>query len=156
MYIGDVKYPVSNMATIYQSATVVQLTFVKMNDKNVMFVDARKSIKTIEDKDIIYYCTGMLKIHLDDETIISCSDTKWYSFINDKGSTGYFLTDNELKKMKNSNIKFIVYNMSCRFCPDSTAKTYSLDNVDYLTLSGSPQYTVPRADVSKIISDYFK
>ena len=52
---------------------------------------------------------GKLIIYLDDGTVIKCDDREKYDYVDNIASSVYYLTDEQLSKMKNSNINTVRY-----------------------------------------------
>ena len=63
---------------------------------------------------------GKLIIYLDDGTVISCIDRGKYDYVDNVTTTVYYLTADELSKMKNSNINTVRYALKCGNCSMSS------------------------------------
>jgi hypothetical protein len=59
------------------------------------------------------YIKGKVLIYLDDATVITCIDKGKYDLVNDVTTTIFYLTTDELNKMKNSNLNTIRYTIKC-------------------------------------------
>ena len=59
---------------------------------------------------------GKALIYLDDNTVISCIDRGNFDFVDNTATTIYYLTEDEIVKMKNSNISVIRFNIKCYNC----------------------------------------
>lgn len=53
---------------------------------------------------------------MNDGTVINCIDRNIYDYVNNIATTVYYLTIQEITKMKNSNINTIRYNLKCMKC----------------------------------------
>lgn len=63
---------------------------------------------------------GKLIIYLDDGSVISCVDRGKYDYVDNIATNVYYLTTDELTKMKNSNLNTVRYTLKCSDCMMST------------------------------------
>ena len=63
---------------------------------------------------------GNVLIYLDDGTVLTCIDKGKFDYVDDITTTIYYLTKEEITKMKNSNINSIRFSLKCFNCIMST------------------------------------
>ena len=72
---------------------------------------------------------GKVIIYLEDGSVITCIDREKYDYVDHIATTIYYLTREELTKMKNSNISSIRYSLKCFDCQMSTEEgNFSANN----------------------------
>jgi hypothetical protein len=107
IFIGEKAYPCSETFTFtyphphFLGEQNLDIKFIK--DKDIGMIAL--TIKTdIGEYDRI---KGKILIYLDNETVITCLDRNKYDYVNGKATTIYYLTKEEINKMKKSNINAI-------------------------------------------------
>jgi len=142
-FIGEKSYPctetfalVSNSDGSYVSD--LNVLFAKEGTTGVILVST-KTVSTVR-------ISKKLIIYLDDGTVISCVDKGISDNVDDIASSAYYLTNEELIKMKNSNINTIRFELRCFECFSSPVEgNYSASN------KGNS-----RTDFPTIITEFFK
>ncbi|MEE4257655.1 MAG: hypothetical protein V2I47_11505 [Bacteroidales bacterium] len=125
-FIGENSYPCTETFTLQSNS---DRSFV--NDLNVilgkdgsqaLFLVSTKTVSTVR-------ISEKLIIYLDDGTVISCIDKGINDNVDDIASSAYYLTNDELAKMKNSNIHKVRYEIRCADCYESPLEgVYSASN----------------------------
>lgn len=82
-----------------------------------------------------------LILYLDNNEVITCVDRGKFDIVDDYATTLYYLTKEEINKLKKSNISTIRYTVGDNY---GLNKSYSVTNRD-----------VERIDFSRIIEDLF-
>lgn len=90
---------------------------------------------------------GKLIIYLADGTVITCDDNGEYDLVDNIASTIYYLTDEQLSRMKTSNIHTV------RFTLKSSTGFPVFDEGSY---SASNSAKSAKMDVPSLIADFFK
>ena len=103
IFIGEKSYPCSETFT-FSDRTDLYIQFIK--DKDVGMITL--TIRTISCESRI---SGKILIYLDNETVITCLDRNKYDCVNGMATTIYYLTKEEINKLKNSNINAIRYSI---------------------------------------------
>jgi hypothetical protein len=95
---------------------------------------------------------GNISIYLDNGTIISCTDRNKFDYVDGIATTVYYLTKDEIFKMKNSNVNSIRYSLKCIDCQWATNEgNYSVSNKQK-----SNYYSVTeKINISNMIEDLF-
>lgn len=73
---------------------------------------------------------GKLLIYLENGTVITCIDRGKYDYVDKTATTIYYLTKEELNKMKNSNIDTVRYTLGS----GPFARDYTASNVSYYNM----------------------
>ncbi|NRB58310.1 MAG: hypothetical protein HRU50_00040 [Winogradskyella sp.] len=148
--IGEKSYPCtetfvldSNMGFLNEGLSVL---IAKDGNKGMIVVS--KKVTSTNDR-----IKGKLIIYLDDGTVISCIDGNKNDMVDNITSSVYFLTNEELNKMKSSNIYSIRYSIKCVDCVFSTSDgDYSVSNKDS---DSGDLITKKRTDVPSLIRELF-
>lgn len=77
---------------------------------------------------------GKLMIYLEDNTIITCIDRNKFDIVNSEATTIYYLTKEEINRLKSTNIASIRYSVGCVNCGGflDSSSNYSVKNsVEY-------------------------
>lgn len=112
-FIKEKSYPCTETFTLQSNSDDSDI-----NDLKVLFGKDGKvgvfivSIKTYSTRRI----SGKLIIYLDDGTVISCIDREIKDNVDDIASTAYQITNEELIKMKSSNINKVRFTIECVDC----------------------------------------
>ena len=150
IFIGDKSYPCS------ETFTFTYPDFFGKQDLDIMFIKDKDvgmialTIKAHWKEDRI---KGKILIYLDNETVITCLDRNKYDYVNGMATTIYYLTKEEINKMKNSNITAI------RFSTD----TENFEASNLITEEGwiqqggrlIPQKKYKETNVSDIVNEFF-
>jgi hypothetical protein len=148
-FIGEKSYPCTETFTLESNSNS------RLNDLDILIAkDGTKglfvvSIETIKGMLI----RGKLIIYLDDGTVITCIDKGKYDYVDNVATTVYYLTADQLTKMKNNNINTVRYTLKCRDCYYSSDKgNFSASN--NANLIG--KYVVSeKTDVPTLINNLF-
>src|SRR5690606_18826773 len=113
VFIGENSYSSTETYTLKSNSdrdyiTDLNLVFAKDGTKFLLIVSS-KLVRTVR-------ISGKLVIYLDDGTVISCIDRGIKDNVDDIASSAYSLTNEELSKLKNSNINTIRYQIECAEC----------------------------------------
>ena len=143
-FIGENSYPSTEKYTLHTNSDKEII-----NDLSIVFAkDGAKGLIILSSKlTNSVKISGKLIIYLDDGTVISCVDRGINDNVDDVAISAYYLTNEELTKMKQSNINTIRYQIECPICGpfNSWEGIYSASN------KGSS-----RTDFSALISEFFK
>ena len=105
-FIGENSYPCTETITLHSNhdgRSNLNVAFAKDGTTGLIIVSTKTmSTVLIREKLIIY---------LDDGTVISCIDRENNDQVDLIASAVYYLTDEELSKMKNSNINTVRYTL---------------------------------------------
>jgi len=112
-FIGEKSYPSTNKYTLQTNSDKehindITLVFAKDGEKGLIILSSKLSNAV--------KISGKLVIYLDDGTVISCVDRGINDNVNDVAIAAYYLTYEELEKMKQSNINTIRYQIKCPIC----------------------------------------
>ncbi len=113
VFIGENSYPSTETFTLQSNSdkeriSDLNLIFAKDGTKKLLVVSS-KLVSTVR-------ISGKLIIYLDDGTVITCIDRGVKDNVDDIASSAYYLTNEELAKMKKSNINTIRYIIQCAEC----------------------------------------
>ena len=129
VFLGENSYPSTEEFTLQSNSDDENI-----NDLKLVFAkDDSKALLVVSSKltDIVKIA-GKLIIYLDDGTVISCIDRGINDNVDDIAKSAYYLTDEELTKMKDSNINSIRYEIECPVCGsfNSWEGVYSASNME--------------------------
>ena len=107
-FIGEESYPCTETITLQtnsQSAIVsdLKVLFAKDGTTGLIVVGARTLTEV--------FISGKLIIYLDDGAVITCKNRVKYDYIDNIAKSVYNLTNEQLSKMKNSNINTVRYEL---------------------------------------------
>ncbi|MDN5215241.1 hypothetical protein QQ020_24395 [Fulvivirgaceae bacterium BMA12] len=112
-FINEESYSCSETFTLQSNSDdpdVNDLNVILAKDgTTAIFIVSTKIVSTVR-------ISGKLIIYLDDGTVISCIDRGIKDNVDDIASTAYQLTNEELGKMKKSNINTVRYEIKCAEC----------------------------------------
>lgn len=93
---------------------------------------------------------GNATIYLEDGTVIICADRGKYDFVDNTATTIYYLTKEEINKMKLSNIETIRFSLKCSpGAYSSESGSFTASNRDSATFPfGSKKADVPSMLIS--------
>ncbi len=106
-FIGENSYPCTNTYTLQSNSDEYYI-----NDLNVLLAkDGKSGLFGVSTKteDLIF--RGKIMIYLDDGMVIILSDNGKYDYVDKIASAMYYLTNEEISKMKNSNINTVRYTL---------------------------------------------
>ena len=118
-FIGEKSYPSTEVSSLKSNSDNddihdLNVLFAKDGTTGLIIVTTKTASKVrISEKLIIY---------LDDGTVISCINKGISDNVDDIASTAYYLTDDELNKMKKSNINTVRYVIKCAECSMSLSE----------------------------------
>lgn len=126
-FIGDNSYPSTEKFTLQSNSDDEDI-----NDLNLVFAkDGEKGLIVVSSKltDAVKIA-GKLIIYLDDGTVISSKDRGINDNVDDIAISAYYLTTEDLTKMKTSNLNTIRYQIECPVCGpiNSWEGNYSASN----------------------------
>jgi len=105
--IGDKSYPCSETYTLKSNSDEYYI-----NDLNVVFAkDGQTALFGVKTKTVDVLIRGELMIYLDDGTVITLTDQENHDYVDKIASAVYYLTNEDLSKMKKSNINTIRYTL---------------------------------------------
>ena len=106
-FIGENSYPCTETFTLQSNSDEYYI-----NDLNVLFAkDGKTALFVVSTETIDVLIRGKLVIYLDDGTVITLTDKGNYDYVDKIASAVYYLTNEELNKMKNSNINTVRYSL---------------------------------------------
>lgn len=105
-FFGENSYPCTETISLQSNGLL-------RSELNIVFAkDGTKTLCVLSTTAFTVLIRGKLYIYLDDGTVITCVDRENYDYVDNTASTVYSLTNEELIKMKNSNINTIRYTLS--------------------------------------------
>ncbi len=108
-FIGENSYPCTETFTLKSNSDEFYI-----NDLKVLFArDGKKAHFVVNAKtegDLVIQ--GKLIIYLDDGTVITLDDPEIYDYVNKVASAMYYLNNQELSKMKISNVNMVRYTLA--------------------------------------------
>ena len=144
VFIGENSFPSTETFTLPSNSDSdfindLNLVFAKDGEKG-LFVVSSKLVSTVR-------ISGKLIIYLNDGTVITCIDKGINDNVDDIATSAYNLTNEELAKMKKSNINTVRYEIKCAECLTNPIYegNYSASN------KGSSEI-----DFTTVISEFFK
>ena len=144
VFIGENSFPSTETFTLPSNSDSdfindLNLVFAKDGEKG-LFVVSSKLVSTVR-------ISGKLIIYLNDGTVITCIDKGINDNVDDIATSAYNLTNEELEKMKKSNINTVRYEIKCAECLTNPIYegNYSASN------KGSSEI-----DFTTVISEFFK
>lgn len=102
---GDKSFPCTETFTLQSNSASNNLNILFAKDGNKALIGVSIKLKFMIEQ----LFTGNLIIYLDDGTVISCEDQGKRDFVDNTMSAVYYLTNEQLNKMKNSNINTVRY-----------------------------------------------
>jgi hypothetical protein len=144
-FIGESSYPCTETFTLqsnldsYDDSQNLKVTIAKDGATGLIIV-SRKTMSGV-------LITDKLIIYLDDGSVISCIDRGNNEQVDHIASSVYSLTEEEIGKMKNSNINTIKY-------------TLKNENDSYINLLGGGNFSASnegdtRTDFPAVITEFF-
>lgn len=127
VFIGENSFPSTEKFTLQSNSDEenindLKLAFAKDREKGLIVVSSKltESVKI----------AGKLIIYLDDGTVISSKDRGINDNVDDIAISAYYLTTEDLTKMKTSNLNTIRYQIECPVCGpiNSWEGNYSASN----------------------------
>ena len=133
LFFGENSYPSAETFTLSNDEGLfgieLDMLFAKDGTEGVVVLD-----RSLGEGIII---SGKLIFYLDDGTVLTCTGKERYDFVDNNVSTMYYLTEELLNKLKNSNINTVRYILKCDDCEYfSNGKTFSASN------NGTPTKTI--------------
>ncbi len=112
-FLGEKSYPSTKTFKLQSNSDDsdikdLNITFAKEGASFIIIVST-KTVSTVRIKE-------KLIIYLEDGSVISCIDKGINDNVDDIASSAYYLTADELIKLKNSNITTIRYVLKCATC----------------------------------------
>lgn len=140
--IGEQSYPCTETFTLQSNSDEFYI-----NDLNVLFAkDGKAALIAVSTKTEDVLIRGKLVIYLDDGMVLTSTDQGNYDYVDKIASAVYDLTDEELDKMRNSNIKTVRYALENEY---GNASAFG-GNFSASNKGGS------KVDFPVIISDFLK
>lgn len=104
-FISENSYPCTETITLQTNSNEYYI-----NDLNVLFArQGTLALVAVSTKTIDVLISGKLIIYLDDGTVITCNDARISDYVDKIATAVYYLTIEELSKMKKSNINTVRY-----------------------------------------------
>lgn len=144
VFIGENNFPNSKTFTLQSNSDSdriqdLNLVLVKDGTKRLLVVSA-KLVRTVR-------ISGKLIIYLNDGTVITCVDKGINDNVDDIATSAYYLTIEELAKMKKINVNTIRYKIKCAEC---------LSNPLYEGNYSASNKGSSKTDFTTVISEFFK
>lgn len=118
---GDNSYPCTETYTLQSNSESNNLNIVFAKGGTIALLGVSLEITSMP------YSIGNIIIYLNDGTVIKCEDRGNNDYVNDIISTLCSLTEEQLSKLKNSNINTIRYTLKSRIF-EGSEKDYSASN----------------------------
>jgi len=107
-FIGGSSYPCSETIELQANS---KKFFI--NDLNVLFgKDEKRALFIVSTETENVLIRDATIIYLDDGAVITLSDVRNYDYVDKIASIAYYLTDEDLNKIKNSNINTVRYTLT--------------------------------------------
>jgi hypothetical protein len=134
-FIGEKSYPCTETIMLESNASFLgkdlDVLIAKDNEKGLIVVSTYIVGGGVRIK-------GKIIIYLDDGTVITCIDRNEFDFVDNVATTIYYLTNDELNKMKNSNINTIRFTLKCQNCVRSSEEgSFSASNKEKTDVQSS-------------------
>jgi superfamily II helicase len=143
VFIGENSFPSTETFTLKSNSDSDRI-----NDLNLVFAkDGTNSLLIVSSKLVrTVRISGKLIIYLNDGTVITSIDKGINDNVDDIAISAYYLTNEELEKMKKSNINTVRYEIKCAECISNPLfeGNYSASN------KGSS-----KTDFAKVISNFY-
>jgi len=117
----------------------LKLVFAKDGEKGLLVVSSRL-VSNVR-------ISGKLVVYLNDGTVISLIDKGINDNVDARATSAYYLTNEELAKMKKSNIHTVRYEIKCAEC---------LSNIMYEGIYSASNKGSTKTDFTIVISAFFK
>lgn len=141
-FIGEKTYPCSETYTLGFFHPKLEIVFIKNREQGMIAVTTDAHLGTQRIK-------GKLTIYLDNNTTITCLDRNKFDVVNHKSTTIYYLTKEEVNKLKYNNITSIRYTVGCIKC-------YGMDSSDnYSVENKAEKYVSEKIDFPSVIRNLF-
>jgi hypothetical protein len=102
---GDKSFPCTETYSLQPNSASNNLNIVFAKDGTKALIGVSINLRVMIEQ----IFTGDLIIYLDDGTVIKCKDQGKRDFVDNTAAAVYYLTDDNLNKMKNSNINTVRY-----------------------------------------------
>jgi hypothetical protein len=124
-FIGENSFPCTETYTLQSNSEEYYA-----NDLNVVIAkDGKEALIGVSTKTKDLMISGKLMIYLDDGTVIALDDDGFHDYVDKIASAAYYVTDEDLNKMKNSNINTVRYRLEYEDGHDSfLSGKYSASN----------------------------
>ncbi len=161
-FIGEKNYQCSPTFTLIGGGSMNNI--VHLNDLNVLIAKNGETGMLVLSRYVTdALIKGKVLVYLDDGTVITCIDRNIYDYVDNIATTVYYLTKEEIEKMKNSNINTIRYTIKYgsawggyRNKDDFSAKNIAHEEIiSYGDLPHGPMW-VEKTDVTEFIKELFK
>ncbi|MDR9399767.1 MAG: hypothetical protein RI562_11950 [Salibacter sp.] len=143
VFVGENSFPSTQTFTLPSNSDSEYI-----NDLNLVLAkDGQKKLLVVSSKLVsTVRISGKLIIYLNDGTVITCVDKGINDNVDDIATTAYYLTDEELAKMKESNINTIRYEIKCAEC---------ISNPIYEGNFSASNKGVAETDFTSVVDDFF-
>ncbi|TPV35379.1 hypothetical protein FJ651_00205 [Paucihalobacter ruber] len=144
VFIGENSFPSTETFTLQSNSDNDYI-----NDLNIVFAkDGEKRLLVVSSKLVsTVRISGKLIIYLNDGTVITCIDKGINDNVDDIATSAYYLTNEELVKLKESNINTIRYQIKCAEC---------LSNRIYEGNYSASNKESSKTDFTKIVAEFYK
>lgn len=143
-YVGQKSYPASETFILHSPGGggvagphEIEIMFAKKEHQVLLILSTFSYMGSVGIK-------GNILLYLDDGTVIKCIDRGIQDLVNDIATTVYYLTENEVSQLQQSNLRSIRYSRKCLGCisspmeGDYTASNIATKNELLDNLSSSP------------------
>ncbi len=106
-FVGEKSYPCTESYVLHSNSNkffINDLNLVFAKDKNSPLIGVRTKTENVQ-------ISGKLIIYLDDGTVISLTDSGFFDYVDKITSSVYLLSEEDLDKMKKSNINTIRFTL---------------------------------------------
>ncbi|MEN8121377.1 MAG: hypothetical protein ABFS35_13575 [Bacteroidota bacterium] len=124
-FIGENSYPSTKTITLEANSTsifIYNLNVVLAKDGTTALI----AVSTRISSEV--YIGGKLIVYLDDGAVIICNERIKFDYVDNTAKSVYHLTNEDLSKMKNSNINTVRYELQSFGSNDSDEGNYSATN----------------------------
>ena len=141
-FFGENSYPCTETFTLQSNSgsNNLKVRFAKDVETALIGVSIKKS-------KIELVMTGNVIIYLDDGTVITCEDKGRHDYVDNTAYAVYYLTNEQLEKMKNSNINTVRYALK-----SSDGYSYSPEAGSF---SASNKERSVNTDFPALVTDFF-
>lgn len=148
IFIGNKSYPctgayVLELESFSTDKSKIEINFIKDGERGIIAF-------TINNYMMPYSrVKNKLVLYLDDNQVITCIDRGKYDIVDDYATTLYYLTKEEVNKLKKSNISTIRYTFGDNY---DISLNRTVSNLDIQGLYG----VIKRIDFPSELKDFYK
>lgn len=146
-FVGNKSYPCTETYTLglepFYDRNKVEINFIKDGEKGMIAFTISNSYSPYAR------VKNQLLIYLDNNQVITCVDRKKFDIVNDSATTLYYLTKDEINKLKKSNISTIRYTYGDDYGVSLSRSVSNLDKESYFGV-------IERIDFPSELSAFFE